>query len=225
MDGWYPSKLTSGAKRKCFTSEYSKRWKQTEMHNFPACPPQNKLQWYIKQSTIIYRSSSGQKIHRQNRKTWRTHTYTLMTLSSWNSIAAPLELLLPFFFVFVFSNSEACGRRQIAWPVAPPKREGMAAWHDCGKKIEDSSCVCHLANPDASHACAWLVKQRRYVESAAVPSQNARIMSSSLLVVVVVVVVVLLCASRSWHVCVCDHLATMQCVVVVHTNIIPSGSI
>ena len=152
------------------------------MHNCTACLPQNKLQWYVKQSTIIYRSSSGQKIHRQNWKTWRarTHTHTLMTLSWCNSIAAPLELLLPFFFVFVFSNSEACGRWQIAGLVASPKREGMAAWHNWEKKIEDSSFVCHLANPDASHACAWLVKQRRYVESAAVPSPNGKTMSSLL---------------------------------------------
>lgn len=222
MDGWYPSKLTSGAKRKCFTSEYSKRWKQTEMHNFPACPPQNKLQWYIKQSTIIYRSSSGQKIHRQNRKTWRTHTYIH---THWWHCPRGIQLLRLWNFSYLSSLSSSF---QTAKPVAGDKLRGPLplqrekAWRHGtigGKKLKIlHACATSQTPMQVMPALGWwssedTSKARQYHHK----TQESWVLRFFLLLLL------LSCAQRSWHVC--DHLVTMQCVVVVHTSIIPSGSI
>ncbi len=88
------------------------------MHNCTACLPQNKLQWYVKQSTIIYRSSSGQKIHRQNWKTWRarTHTHT-----HWWHCPDAIQLLRLWNFSYLSSLSSSF---QTAKPVAGDKLRG-----------------------------------------------------------------------------------------------------
>ena len=222
MDGWYPSKLTSGAKRKCFTSEYSKRWKQTEMHNFPACPPQNKLQWYIKQSTIIYRSSSGQKIHRQNRKTWRTHTHTYIhtddtVLVEFNCCASgtsPTFLLCLRLF-----------KQRSLWPVTncgarcPSKERRHGGMAQLGEKnwrffmrVPPRKPRCKSCLRLAGEAA----KIRRKRGSTITKRKNHEFFASSCCCCCC-------CTVRNGDPGMCvwssDHLATMQCVVVVHTKI------